>query len=118
MRCAKGQVSTELMIIIGVILVVFIPLIVAMYFKTSEINNALETSQAQLAVGRMANIANSMGNLGGFAGPYLTGWVRQTTGSYAGAMLYLATSLAAAGILVLTLRKRLPADAAGGPGRT
>ena len=64
MRCKKGQVSTELMIIIGVILVVFIPLIVAMYFKTSEINNSLQTSQAQLAVGRMANIANSMGNLG------------------------------------------------------
>jgi ACS family tartrate transporter-like MFS transporter len=46
-----------------------------------------------------------MGNLGGFVGPYLTGWVRQTTGSFAGAMLYLAISLAAAGLLILTLKK-------------
>jgi nitrate/nitrite transporter NarK len=50
-------------------------------------------------------LINSVGNLGGFVGPYVTGWVRQTTGSFAGALLYLAASLAAAGLLVLTLRK-------------
>ena len=43
-------------------------------------------------------LIDSMGDLGGFVGPYLTGWVRQTTGSFAGAMLYLAISLAAAGV--------------------
>ena len=48
---------------------------------------------------------NSIGNLGGFAGPYITGWIKQTTGSFTGAMLYLAASLAAAGLLILTLRK-------------
>jgi sugar phosphate permease len=53
---------------------------------------------------------NSVGNLGGFVGPYLTGWIRQTTGSFAGALLYLAVSLTAAGLLILTLRK-LPAEA-------
>jgi ACS family tartrate transporter-like MFS transporter len=47
---------------------------------------------------------NSVGNLGGFLGPYLTGWVRQTTGSFAAALLYLALSLTAAGLLILTLR--------------
>ncbi|HVB35059.1 MAG TPA: MFS transporter [Patescibacteria group bacterium] len=52
---------------------------------------------------------NSMGNVGGFVGPYLTGWIRQTTGSFAMAMLYMAFSLAAAGLLILTLRKKLPA---------
>jgi hypothetical protein len=36
----------------------------------------------------------------------VTGWVRQTTGSFAGAMLYLAASLAAAGVLILTLPRR------------
>jgi len=54
-------------------------------------------------------LINSVGNLGGFVGPYLTGWVRQTTGSFAGALLYLATSLAAAGLLILTLRRTPPA---------
>ena len=58
-------------------------------------------------------LINSMGNLGGFAGPYVTGWIKQTTGSFAGAMIYLALSLAAAGFLILTLKKRLPTDAAG-----
>ena len=61
-------------------------------------------------------LINSMGNLGGFVGPYLTGWVRQTTGSFAGAMLYLAMSLAAAGLLILTLERRPPdARVARGP---
>ena len=49
-------------------------------------------------------LINSVGNLGGFVGPYLTGWMRQTTGSFAGALLYLAASLTAAGLLILTLR--------------
>jgi sugar phosphate permease len=48
-------------------------------------------------------LINSVGNLGGFVGPYLTGWVRQTTGSFAGALLYLAASLTVAGLLILTL---------------
>jgi len=58
-----------------------------------------------LAAAGAVGLINSMGNLGGFVGPYVTGWVRQTTGSFAGAMLYLAASLAAAGVLILTLRK-------------
>ncbi len=37
---------------------------------------------------------------------HVTGWVRQTTGSFAFALFYLALSLAAAGVLVLTLRRR------------
>jgi nitrate/nitrite transporter NarK len=53
---------------------------------------------------------NSIGNLGGFVGPYLTGWIKQTTGSFAGALIYLAVSLTAAGLLILTLRKP-PAEA-------
>jgi sugar phosphate permease len=48
---------------------------------------------------------NSIGNLGGFVGPYITGWIRQSTGTFTGAMLYLAASLAIAGFLILTLRQ-------------
>jgi predicted MFS family arabinose efflux permease len=50
-------------------------------------------------------LINSVGNLGGFVGSYLTGWVRQATGSFAAALLYLAVSLAVAGLLILTLRQ-------------
>jgi ACS family tartrate transporter-like MFS transporter len=59
------------------------------------------------AAGAMGLI-NSLGNLGGFVGPYVTGFVRQTTGSFSLAMLYLAASLTAAGLLILTLRRTRP----------
>jgi len=61
-----------------------------------------------MAAAGAIGLVNSMGNLGGFVGPYVTGWVRQTTGSFALAMVYLAGSLAAAGVLILTLRKSRP----------
>jgi ACS family tartrate transporter-like MFS transporter len=54
---------------------------------------------------------NSVGNLGGFAGPYLVGAVKDLTGSFAGGLLILAVSPVLAGILVLALR----AHGAGGP---
>jgi ACS family tartrate transporter-like MFS transporter len=54
------------------------------------------------AAGAIALI-NSIGNLGGFAGPYVVGMVKQTTHSFAGGMILMAASLVAAGMLALTL---------------
>ncbi len=54
------------------------------------------------AAGAIALI-NSIGNLGGFAGPYVVGMVKQTTHSFAGGMIVMAVSLAAAGMIALTL---------------
>lgn len=54
------------------------------------------------AAGAIALI-NSIGNLGGFAGPYVVGIVKQTTHSFAGGMIVMAMSLVAAGLLALTL---------------
>jgi len=53
--------------------------------------------------GAAAGIAliNSIGNLGGFAGPYLIGLVKDATGSFAGGLLVLAGGLVAAGLLAL-----------------
>ena len=48
-------------------------------------------------------IINAVGNLGGFLGPYAVGWAKQETGDYAGGMLILAFSLAAAAMLVLAM---------------
>ncbi len=50
-------------------------------------------------------LINSVGNLGGFVGPFVTGWMKDRSGSFAGAMLYLAVSLILAGVLVLTLNR-------------
>jgi len=54
------------------------------------------------AAGAIALI-NSIGNLGGFAGPYVVGMVKQTTHSFAGGMIVMAVSLVAAGMIALTL---------------
>src|SRR2546425_3130866 len=35
-------------------------------------------------------VINSIGNLAGFAGPFAMGWIKDTTGSYAGGLLLLA----------------------------
>lgn len=47
-------------------------------------------------------LISAIGNLGGFIGPYLTGWARDATGDYA-AGLYLLAGLAVAGALVAAL---------------
>ncbi len=58
-------------------------------------------------------LINSIGNLGGFVGPFVTGWMKERSGSFAGAMLYLAVSLTLAGLLILTLkREQTPTPAA------
>jgi MFS transporter, ACS family, tartrate transporter len=54
------------------------------------------------AAGGIALI-NSIGNLGGFAGPYLVGWIKESTGSYSAGMAVLACGLASAAVLVLVL---------------
>jgi ACS family tartrate transporter-like MFS transporter len=48
-------------------------------------------------------IVNSVGNLGGFAGPYLIGWVRDTTGSFEGGLLTLAAVLVCGAVIALSL---------------
>ncbi|MEN0075756.1 MAG: MFS transporter, partial [Paracraurococcus sp.] len=54
------------------------------------------------AAGGIALI-NSIGNLAGFVGPYAVGWVKESTGSFAMALLALAALPLAAGILVLAM---------------
>ena len=64
----------------------------------------LTESAAAASIG----LINSFGNLGGFVGPYLVGYLRDATGSFAAGMLSLALSMAAGGLLVLTLRPHPP----------
>ena len=47
---------------------------------------------------------NSVGNLGGFFGPYIIGAVRTYTGQFKGGLLVVAGALAVSGALVLTVR--------------
>ena len=68
----------------------------------------LSGSAAAGAVG----LINSIGNIGGWVGPYATGYIKDVTGSFQWAYIYLACSLCLAGLLMLTMKKNQPADVA------
>jgi ACS family tartrate transporter-like MFS transporter len=62
------------------------------------------------AAGGIALI-NSVGNLGGFVGPYIVGKLQDRTGSNTAALLVLGGSLLAMGLIALTLRTPAPKPA-------
>jgi ACS family tartrate transporter-like MFS transporter len=55
------------------------------------------------AAGGIALI-NAVGNLGGFVGPYVMGWMKDLSGGYAAGIGVLAACATASGALVLTVR--------------
>ncbi|HVV42141.1 MAG TPA: MFS transporter [Nitrobacter sp.] len=68
------------------------------------------------AAGAIALI-NSIGNLAGFGGPYLVGWVKETTGSGSAGLLVLAVLPLIAGILVFIGNHRTASEFASAPSR-
>ena len=60
------------------------------------------------ASGAAASIGliNSVGNLGGFFGPYTIGWLSDKMGSYAGGLWAVAAALSLSGVVVLMVRVR------------
>jgi MFS family permease len=74
-----------------------------------------ECLSARQVAGGIA-VANSIGNLGGFTGPFLIGAIRQATGSFTAGMLMLCAFLLISALLALVTRQRaaiLPAVVAG-----
>ena len=63
-----------------------------------------ETIATGTAAAASIGLINSFGNLGGFAGPYVVGYLSKRTNSYAGGVLYLSLSALVAAGLVLSLR--------------
>ncbi|WP_341319294.1 MFS transporter [Paraburkholderia sp. IMGN_8] len=58
--------------------------------------------------GAAAGIAmiNSIGNLGGFVGPFAIGWLKTVTGGYAAGLYVVAASLAVSAMLALAIGRR------------
>jgi nitrate/nitrite transporter NarK len=56
------------------------------------------------AAAACVGLINSFGNLGGFVGPYVVGFISRRTGSYYGGILYLSASALLASFLILSLR--------------
>ncbi|MBV8858163.1 MAG: MFS transporter [Acidobacteria bacterium] len=63
------------------------------------------------AAAATVGLINSVGNLGGFAGPYVVGYLSRTTGSLFAGVLYLSLSALAAAALILLLRATRRHDA-------
>ena len=60
----------------------------------------LGSAAAAVAIGTI----NSFGNLGGFAGPYLFGYLKDATGSFETGLWFLATCMFASGLLAACIR--------------
>ena len=59
-------------------------------------------------------LVNSIGNLGGFAGPYVVGWIRESAGSYTAGLNFLAACALASAVIaffVVGPTQRVPAPA-------
>ena len=50
-------------------------------------------------------LVNSIGNVGGFVGPYLMGWIRDATGGFTAGLLTLAAILVVGAVIVLRLEQ-------------
>jgi ACS family tartrate transporter-like MFS transporter len=66
------------------------------------------------AAGGIAMI-NSIGNLGGFGGPYAIGWIKDATGETTLGLVALATCLIMAGTLTVLMGHDSKIEMAGGP---
>jgi len=59
-----------------------------------------------MAAAASIGLINSIGNLGGYVGPHLVGYLSTVTGSFVGGLLYLSMSALVAAGLVLSIRPR------------
>jgi ACS family tartrate transporter-like MFS transporter len=57
----------------------------------------------EVAAATSIGLINSIGNLGGFLGPYIMGAVQQRTGSFVGAIFYLSASMLVSATILLLL---------------
>ena len=60
----KGQISSELMVVVGFILLLFIPLMFVLYLKLGDVTTDLSVLQAHFSVIRIASLVNAIGHMG------------------------------------------------------
>jgi uncharacterized protein (UPF0333 family) len=60
----RGQVSNELLVVVGFILLLFIPLMFVMYLKLGDVNNDLSLLQMHFSAARIAYLINAIGYMG------------------------------------------------------
>jgi len=60
----RGQVSNELLVVVGFILLILIPLLYIMFFKMDAIRADLSMLQVHFSVARIAFLVNAVGYMG------------------------------------------------------
>jgi ACS family tartrate transporter-like MFS transporter len=58
---------------------------------------------------------NSIGNLGGFVGPAMIGWIKDLTGSFQGGLYFVAGLLVLSAVLTLVLSRSRPRSSSAVP---
>lgn len=67
MKSAHGQASTEVLLLIGLMLALLVPLIIYAYGRAGVAQDSFATQKAEFAAQRLAGLADSVGYLGGNA---------------------------------------------------
>jgi len=91
----RMALAFALMVVVGACTTAFVP---SFWPLPTEF---LSASAAAAAFG----LINSLGNLGGFLGPFAVGFLRSQTGSFVPGLVLLLTCMAGGGALVLTISK-------------
>ena len=63
--CARGQMSTEILILVGMALFLLLPVLLYAYGRANVSGEDLSTQKAEFAAHRLASLADSVGYLGG-----------------------------------------------------
>lgn len=64
---AKGQVSMEILVLVGLMLMLLLPLLIYSYGRANVVREDLGVQKAEFAVQRLASLADSVGYIGGNA---------------------------------------------------
>ncbi|MFJ4210857.1 MFS transporter [Paenarthrobacter sp. NPDC089675] len=101
-----GAITTIICLALGspvASIIGFVVLVSAVYCSQSVVWSV--PSELLTGVGSAVafGVINSIGNLSGFSGPYLTGWVVQLTGSYTIAFTIVSSFVLAGGVLAFIL---------------
>ncbi|MCX6769681.1 MAG: hypothetical protein NT051_03300 [Candidatus Micrarchaeota archaeon] len=64
---SRGQISTEILVVVGIMLTLLLPLILYSYGKVNVAKEDLAVQKAEFAAQRIASISDSVGYLGGAA---------------------------------------------------
>ena len=66
-RCARGQMSVEVLVLVGMALFLLLPVLLYAYGRANISGEDLSVQKAEFAAHRLASLADSVGYLGGAA---------------------------------------------------